>query len=118
MENQQSDTTEILKKESVGYLKSAINLQQGTLFMTSKKLTLEAHKTGVGGFGLLGALLKSKVEKVNTVFDLDYTSIQSVTQGKHGVQKNVLEITDKQNNVQRVIVKNYQEWEDAIKQKM
>jgi hypothetical protein len=118
MENKQSGADEILKQESIGYLKSAINLQQGSLFMTSKKLTLEAHKTGVGGLGILGAFLKSKVEKVNTIFEIDYANIQAVTQGKHGLQKNVLEIKDRQNNLYRVIVKNYQEWEDAIKQKM
>lgn len=109
---------EIIKSEAVGYLKSKINLQQGMLFMTNKKITLEAHKTGVSGLGLLGNLLKKKVEKVNTIFDIEFNNIQSVTQGKHGLQKNVIEITDKQNTTYRIIVKNYQEWEDAIQQKL
>lgn len=114
--NQQ--TKDVVKQEKVGYLKSSLNLQQGTLMMTPQKITLEAHKTGVGGFGILGAILKSKVEKVKTIFDLNYADIHTVAQGKHGVEKNVLEITDKQNVTHRIIVKNYQEWESAIKSKI
>ena len=107
----------VIKKEDVGYLKSALNLQQGTLVMTDKKISLEAHKTAAAGMGLLGSLFKSKIEKPNTIFDLEFSGIHSVAQGKHGAQKNVLEITDKQNNTHRIIVKNYQEWEEAIKSK-
>ena len=114
--NKQID--EILKKESVGYLKSKLNLQQGTLSMTASKITLEAHKAGTGGFGLLGALLKSKVEKSNNIFELGFKDIQTVAQGKHGVSKNVLEITDKQNVTHRIMVKSYEEWEQALKEKM
>jgi hypothetical protein len=117
MESNQSTTSEILKQESVGYLKSKLNLLQGTLFMTADKIVLDAHKSGAGGFGVMGSLLKNKVEKQNVIFDLDRNSIKSVVHGKHGVQNNVLEITDKNNNTFRIIVKNYKEWEDAIKQK-
>ena len=108
-------SNDILKSESVGYLKSKINLQQGTLVMTTNSITLEAHKTAVGGMGILGALLKKKVEKSNQIFNLKHDEIQSVTQGKQGVNKNVLEITDHLNNIHRIIVKNYQEWETALK---
>jgi hypothetical protein len=111
---QQTDASAILKKEAVGYLKSSFNLQQGTLLMTDQFIRLEAHKAGVGGLGLLGFLLKSKVEKVNTIFHLHFDAVQSVEQGKHGAQKNILEITDNENIKHRIIVKNYSEWADAI----
>jgi|GEM_PF-1025437 len=109
-------TNNVLKKEDVGYLKSALNLQQGTLVLSPSHLTLTAHKTSVGG-GILGALLKKSVEKDNTIFDLNLNDIHAIKQGKHGVQTNVLEINGG-NTTHRIIVKNYQEWEDAIKQKM
>jgi len=67
---------------------------------------------------ILGLFLKSKVEKSNNIFELAYADIQSVTQESHGVQKNVLVITDKQNAIHRMIVKNYKEWEEAIKLKI
>jgi hypothetical protein len=108
----------IVKEEAIGYLKSAFNLQQGKLIMTNKRLYLTAHKTTVGGGGILGAFLKSKVEAVNEVFNLEYTVIGSIVRGKHGLQTNVLDITDKQNNNYRIIVKNFQEWEDALKNKL
>ncbi len=107
-------SNEIVKKEDVGYLKSALNLQQGTLVLSADRLTLTAHKTTVG-MGLLGSLLKKSVEKDNTIFSLGQNEILSVNRGKHGVQTNVLEILDSKNNTHRIIVKNYQEWEDAIK---
>lgn len=104
----------ILKEEKVGYLKSKINLMQGTLYLTPNRLALEANKSGVGGMGLLGSLLKKKVEKSNFIFDLEFKDISDVSQGKHGAEKNVLEITDNQNNTYRVVVKNYDDWGNEL----
>lgn len=115
METNQTAVNQAIKKEDVGYLKSALNLQQGTLTLTADKLTLTAHKTTVG-MGLLGGLLKKQVEKDNTIFNLGHGEILAVNRGKHGVQTNVLEIIDNKNNTHRMIVKNYHEWADAIKQ--
>ena len=105
----------IIKEEKIGYLKSSLNMQQGNLTMTPKRIVLDAHKTAVGGLGLIGALLSKKVEKRNVIFNLEHSAIDSVAQGKHGVNKNVLEIKDNQNNTYRILVKNYPEWETAIK---
>ncbi|MBL7912065.1 MAG: hypothetical protein JNJ41_13485 [Bacteroidia bacterium] len=104
----------ILKTEKVGYLKSKINLQQATLTMTATKISLQCNKTAMGGLGLLGALLRKRIEKIDTVFDLDLESIRSVEQGKFGAEKNVMQITFNQNVTYRVIVNNYKEWEDLI----
>jgi hypothetical protein len=108
----------IEKEEKVGYLKSKINMLQGVLYMTSNRLVLDAHKTGVGGFGILGFLLKKQVEKKNFGFNLKFGDIERITQGKHGATKNVLEITNKQDETYRIIVKNYQEWESELNQKL
>jgi len=107
----------ILKEEKVGYLKSKMNLMQGTLYLTPNRLVLDAHKTGVGGFGMLGALLKKQVENKSFGFNLEFKDIKQIAQGKHGLQKNVLEITDKHNETYRIMVKNYEEWESELNQK-
>lgn len=104
----------ITKQEQIGYLKSKLNMLQGNLYLTPSRLVLDAHKTGVGGFGLLGAILKHKVEKKGYGFNLELNQIKSISQGKHGVQKNVLEITDSSNNIYRIIVKDYDEWENEL----
>ncbi|MBC2845426.1 GRAM domain-containing protein [Winogradskyella flava] len=107
---------EILKKEKIGYLKSKLNLLRGTLYLTPNRLILNAHKTGVSGFGILGIFLKRQVEKKNFGFNLEFNDIRKISQGKHGVQKNILEITTKQNEIFRIIVKKYEDWEsDLIK---
>ena len=109
---------EILKKEKIGYLQSKFNLMQGTLYLTPTKLILDAHKTGVSGLGILGAILKRKVEKKKFGFSLHFKEIKSVSQGKHGLQKNVLEITDEFQERYNIIVKDYADWENEIKQKL
>ena|ERR1700749_532677 len=115
MKTQELVTHTILKKESVGYLKSKFNLQQGILIMTDERIFLEIE-TPAGGSGIFGGLLKSRSEKANTVFNNKYWAILSVVQGKHGIQENILEITDLENTY-RIVVKNYQEWAEAIKEK-
>ncbi len=104
----------IIKEEKIGYLKSKVNLMQGNLYLTPKRLVLDAHKTGVGGFGIIGAILKKKVEEKSFGFNLELSEIKTITQGKHGVQKNVLEITDSNDETYRVIVKDYAEWEQQL----
>lgn len=108
----------ILKEEKVGYLKSKLNLMQGTLYLTTNRLVLDAHKAGMGGLGILGALLKKQVEKKVFGFNLEFKDIKEIKQGKHGVQKNVLEVTDSQNETYKIIVKNYHDWENELNQKL
>ena len=102
---------EILKKEKIGYLKSKLNLLKGTLYLTPNRLVLNAHKTGVSGFGILGMFLKRQVEKKNFGFNLEFKDIENISRGKHGAQKNVLEITTIHNEIFRIIVKRYEDWE-------
>lgn len=106
---------QIIKQEKIGYLKSKFNLMQGVLTLTPTQLILEAHKTGVGGFGLLGAFLKHKVEKKDYGFSLTFNNLKTISRGQHGLQKNILEITDYNNHQYRMVVQNYSDWESEIK---
>ncbi|MEP0357430.1 hypothetical protein [Paraglaciecola sp.] len=56
-----------------------------------------------------------KAEEKSFGFNLKLGEIKRISQGKHGVQKIVLEITDSNNETYRVIVKDYQEWESQLK---
>jgi hypothetical protein len=102
------------KKESVLYLKSAVMAMPGKLSLNGKILELDAHKQGVGGLGLLGALLKRKVESTNHGFSWSIDEIASINQGKHGVQKNVLEVNHQDGRQFRIQVSNFEEWKNAI----
>jgi len=106
---------EIIKQERIGYLKSKLNLMQGELILTPHELILKAHKTGVGGFGILGAILKHQVEKKDQGVTIPLNEIKAITQGKHGVQKNILEVTDSKDQQYRIMVKSYTDWEKEIK---
>lgn len=108
-------TEKVIKEEKVGYLKSKVNMLQGVIRLTEDDFQLQANKTGVGGFGLLGSLLKRKVESKNYGFSVPLAEIQDVKQGKHGVNNNVLEVLLKNGELHRILVKNYQEWADALK---
>ncbi len=109
---------EILKEEKVGYLKSPLNLMQGTLVLTSDELILDAHKTGVGGFGILGAFIKKKVEEKSFGFNLTFSEIESFNKTSHGLQKNVLEIITRDSRSFKILVKKYEDWEMVLEKKI
>lgn len=104
----------ILKEEKIMYFKSKANALQGHIYLTPNRLVVDAHKTGVGGMGLLGAILKKKVEEKNYGFEVERGKIAKIEKGKFGVHKNILQITDAEDNVHRVAVKNFSDWEQAI----
>lgn len=103
-----------VKDERVGFLKSKLNLMQAELFLTPNRLMLEAHANGVAGFGLLGALLRKKAEQKDHGFNIPIKEIIKVEEGRHGLQKNILEITVSSGKTYRMMVKDFKEWEMEI----
>ncbi|MEI6123381.1 MAG: hypothetical protein WCQ95_07105 [Bacteroidota bacterium] len=118
MENQKNASDVILKKEIVGYIKSKLSLTQGVLCMTQEKIYLESSLPHRGVFGFFSSLGKHHNERHDIIFDLEYANIFDIKQGQYVVQSNVLEITNRNKNKFRVIVNDYKEWENAIKQKL
>lgn len=106
---------EIVKEESVGYLKTKVNLQQGILFLTSDRISLKSRKSAAKNQKEPESKIKNETKKEATVFDLDIDKIQSVHNGEREMKNDVLEITDEHNVTHRILVKNSQEWLDAIK---
>lgn len=104
----------IIKEEKIGYLKTKVMLMQGTLQLWDNRLKLEAHKTGISGFGILGSILKRKVESKIVGFDISLSEITSITQGKHGANKNVLVIEINKQEEYKVLVKDYYEWAQLL----
>ena len=102
------------KTEFVTYLKSSMMAMPGQLTLKDQTLELEAHKQGVGGLGFLGAILKRKVESTNHGFKWAVSDITEITQGKHGVQKNVLEVRNSSGEHYRILVKNFDEWKTLL----
>ncbi len=98
----------IRKEESVGFLRNSINLIQAELYLTPRRLVLELDESN---FGFLGNLFRFGTKG----FNLFLKDIKSVRQGKNGLQRNILEITDKANRTYRLMVQRYQEWEQAIR---
>ncbi len=102
-----------MKVEDVGYLKSKLQLLNGKLYLSKDRLVLISNKTTIGS-GLIGRLIKKKVESKKYGFDLNLSKIKSISQGKLGLQKNVLEIATKSGINYRVLVKDYGNWASAI----
>ena len=117
MEQNLIPPTTFLLNEKVGYLKSKFEVLNGKLYLTEDRLVLISNKTTLGG-GLLGSILKRQVEKKKYGFDMPLAQISAVERGKHGVNKNVLEINDKNRDQYRILVKDYVFWENAIKEKL
>lgn len=102
------------KSENVLYLKSSLMAMPGQLSINGNNLELTAHKQGVGGLGLLGAIFKQKVESVNYGFKCLVDDVVEINQGKHGLQKNILELKLKNSDQFRIQVKNFEEWKTLI----
>jgi hypothetical protein len=116
MERNELSNEGILKEENVGYLSSKVELQGGTLLLTPKRLVLKTHR--MGGLEVIKTIVSGKIGKHKLVFNLEDGEIVSVKRGKSGPLENVLEITDIGKNVFRIIVGNYQEWEDGLIQNL
>lgn len=114
---------ETLKEEKVLYLKSPLNGREAELVMTDKGITLKCEDSGILRRGFVLQLRPffpsvNKYLKMVTVFSLPYAAIASAKQGKHGLQKNLLEISDKDGNTYKIVVNKLQEWLDALQPKM
>lgn len=105
----------IIKQEKVGYLKSKMMLLPGVLTLTETHLRLETHKTGVSGFGIIGAIIKRKVESQTFGFNVSLSDVTSIFQGKHGVNKNILEIILIDKIEYRILVDDYTKWSLLLK---
>ena len=103
-----------IKREKVNFLKTKFQLLNGELFLTEDRLILISNKTTIAS-GLLGRLIKKKIESKKFGFNLHLNDILEVRQTQHGIQKNVLEISDQSSNKYRIIVKDYPIWELTLK---
>lgn len=91
----------IIKTDKVGYLYTKIQLMNGHLTLTSTRLELRAKKAVVGGFGLLGAIIGSAVQKKTYGFDLEFGQIKKIEIGKFRRIK-TLDVTDNQHKIYRI----------------
>ena len=109
----------IQKEDHVLFLKTKFTGYDATLILTASKLFLESENSGIFKRGIISFLpfLRRRLQKMEMVFNLDLNDIKSISQGKQGFNKNVLEITDKNNNTYRVVVKNFDEWAELVKSK-
>lgn len=116
MDKEKLQSEGIIKEETIGFLKSKLNMQTGTLILTNKRVYLEITKSNVTYGGIAGLIISLLVKnKPKPVFDIENKTIQNIAQGKHGLAKNILEITDMQNITYRILVKSYPEWEELLK---
>ena len=121
METQAQNSSDIVKRDdNVLFLKSKFSAHTAILTLIDSKLNLEVEDSGIMRRGLIVFLpfLRSKLEIRSVVFDLGFSDIKSIAQGSHGLNKNVLEVTDKQNNVYCKVVKSYDDWANLINPKL
>ncbi len=116
MDKIQLQSEGLIKEEKIGFLKSKLQMHPGVLFLTNKRIVCETTKPTVTLGGIAGLIISLLVKnKPKTIFDIENKTIQSVTQGKHGLAKNILEISDMNNNTYKILVKSYPEWEELLK---
>lgn len=103
-----------MKENNVLFLKSKINALPATLQLENGILKLTAHKQTINIGGFLGSFLKKKVEEKNHGFEWSVKDIVSINKGKHGFQNNVLELTNNTGESFRILVKDFDTWNNEI----
>ena len=80
-----SSTNEELALRDGGavYLKSLLNINQGTAYLTTKRF-LFGKRSGLFN-ALAGPLLMHLKKGGNIVFEIEFTNIKSIVKGKHGI---------------------------------
>ena len=108
------------REDDVLYLKSKFAGYDATLLATATGLHLETENSGALRRGIYQFLpfLKDKLQIVEVVVDLRWSDIKSIAQGKQGFSSNVLEISARDGQTYRLIVKSYADWESVIKPKI
>jgi hypothetical protein len=111
----------ISKQEKVTFFKSKINALEGQIYLTPTRLvvmSVSANKVRLGG--LVGAFIELTKKKTYPVLQLniELDKIKDLNKGKFGLNRNILEITNQEDEVIKVGVKNYEEWESLLKAKV
>jgi hypothetical protein len=111
MANIQLNSDEVLIKESMANrIEGKMNVKQGTLFLTSKRLVF--HKRQWWAHGLIGVfslLLKGKFE-----FEIPLNMVSEIAKTKYGFNKNIFTVKAANGSEYRFVVK-FADWLDALK---
>lgn len=102
-----------LQTEKVIWLKGKIMGYQATLNLYHHGIEMTTPPTFLRMLGLIGLLFAS-FSKGKEVFSLSFAQIAKMEQGKHGINTNILELTDKEGQTYRIAVKDYSHWDKLL----
>ena len=103
----------VFMEGSVSYLKSKINVLQGTGYLTSKRFVF-CKRTGLLN-ALLGSLLVHLIKGKNIMFEINLDNIESINGLKHGFAKKYI-LRDKNGNEYALQFIRKDKWLKAIKE--
>lgn len=96
---------QIIKQESVMYLKSSLNVMAGILYLTNHRLVFERSRNMM--FGLIGLL--AKANRGGVVLELPRGDIAGAVQGQHALNHKMLVVTTTSGTEYKFNAK-YQDW--------
>ncbi|GEM_PF-3900798 len=110
-----------IAKESKGmFFKSKVNALESKVYLTPSRLvvmSVSANKVRLGGaIGAILELTKKKTYPIPQV-NVSLEDIKEMKQGKFGLNKQVVELTTKDEEVFKFSVDNYSSWESAVSAK-
>jgi len=102
----------LIKEETVSYIKNKLHVQFGRMYLTTKRLVFVKNMNPF--FGLIGMLFKSL--RGGVLFDIPLSDISSYENVKYGLNKKVLglKLTDGR-ELKFALSSKYEEWEQAFK---
>lgn len=108
-----NNNEQVFMEGSVSYLKSKINVLQGTGYLTSKRFIF-CKRNGLMN-ALLGGLLVHLVKGKNIMFEINLDNVESINGLKHGFAKKYI-LKDKSGNEYALQFIRKDKWLTAIKE--
>jgi len=99
---------QVLKQGTMPYLKSRFQLVQGGGYLTTLRFLHTNDMRGVAAGGLLGTLMKGKVD-----IEVPLASVASISKSRHGRNEAVLTITTVQRREYRLLTA-FDQWLSAF----
>lgn len=105
---------EVLRKASVSWVKSKVNLIVGTMYLTNQRIVfLPGASMAFALFGLLGGALGAILGKKSldkNKLEATPEQVEAYWQGKHGINKKILVLQLPNEERKFVLNKKYETW--------
>ncbi len=110
---------QLIEKGNASLMKTKVNLLIGKLYITNQRFVfMPSSSTGMAALGALGGILAQLImgDKIRKqAIDVPIDQIASYKQGKHGLNKKILDIQLPDGEKRFMLNAKFEKWDTALK---